>query len=80
VRLGCVTYVPEASCHAAPRYDSQLPPCATSSNNIRRLKLGARRFKCTTIPTLRKDHGVVGTICHGMANFSHPQTLARGIG
>jgi len=27
------------------------------------LKIGARRFKCTTIPILRKDYGVVGAIC-----------------
>jgi predicted transcriptional regulator YheO len=27
------------------------------------LKLGARRFKCTTIPIVRKDYGIVGAIC-----------------
>ena len=27
------------------------------------LKIGARRFKCTTIPILRKDFGIVGAIC-----------------
>lgn len=27
------------------------------------LNLGARRFKCTTIPILRKEYGVVGAIC-----------------
>ena len=27
------------------------------------LQIGARRFKCTTIPILRKDYGVVGAIC-----------------
>src|SRR5205809_3435473 len=27
------------------------------------LKLGARRFKCTTIPIVRKEYGVVGAIC-----------------
>jgi predicted transcriptional regulator YheO len=27
------------------------------------LDIGTRRFKCTTIPILRKDHGVVGAIC-----------------
>ena len=27
------------------------------------LKIGARRFKCTTIPILRRDYGVVGAIC-----------------
>jgi len=27
------------------------------------LQIGARRFKCTTIPLLRKDYGVVGALC-----------------
>jgi len=27
------------------------------------LAIGARRFKCTTIPILRKDFGIVGAIC-----------------
>ncbi len=27
------------------------------------LNLGARKFKCTTIPILRKDYGVVGAVC-----------------
>jgi predicted transcriptional regulator YheO len=27
------------------------------------LTIGARRFKCTTIPILRKDFGIVGAIC-----------------
>ncbi len=27
------------------------------------LRIGARRFKCTTIPILRKDYGVVGALC-----------------
>lgn len=27
------------------------------------LCIGARRFKCTTIPILRKDYGVVGALC-----------------
>ena len=27
------------------------------------LRIGARRFKCTTIPILRKDFGIVGAIC-----------------
>ncbi|MBA3882809.1 MAG: PAS domain-containing protein [Chthoniobacterales bacterium] len=27
------------------------------------LKIGARRFKCTTIPIIRKEYGVVGAIC-----------------
>jgi predicted transcriptional regulator YheO len=28
-----------------------------------KLNIGARRFKCTTIPILRKDFGIVGAIC-----------------
>jgi predicted transcriptional regulator YheO len=27
------------------------------------LNIGARRFKCTTIPIMRKDYGVVGAVC-----------------
>jgi predicted transcriptional regulator YheO len=27
------------------------------------LNIGSRRFKCTTIPILRKDYGVVGALC-----------------
>ncbi|MGH8092170.1 MAG: PAS domain-containing protein [Chthoniobacterales bacterium] len=27
------------------------------------LQLGARKFKCTTVPILRKEYGVVGAIC-----------------
>src|SRR5207302_1717545 len=27
------------------------------------LNIGARKFKCTTIPIIRKDYGVVGAIC-----------------
>ncbi|MFN2507854.1 MAG: PAS domain-containing protein [Chthoniobacterales bacterium] len=27
------------------------------------LNIGARRFKCTTIPIIRKEFGVVGAIC-----------------
>ncbi len=27
------------------------------------LNLGSRRFKCTTIPIIRKEYGVVGAIC-----------------
>jgi predicted transcriptional regulator YheO len=27
------------------------------------LNIGSRRFKCTTVPILRKDYGVVGAIC-----------------
>ena len=27
------------------------------------LKIGARRFKCTTIPVIRPEYGVVGAVC-----------------
>jgi predicted transcriptional regulator YheO len=27
------------------------------------LNIGARRFKCTTIPIIRKEYGVVGALC-----------------
>src|SRR4051794_39099627 len=27
------------------------------------LNIGARRFKCTTIPIMRKEYGVVGAVC-----------------
>lgn len=27
------------------------------------LNIGSRRFKCTTIPIIRKDYGVVGAVC-----------------
>jgi predicted transcriptional regulator YheO len=27
------------------------------------LNIGARKFKCTTMPIIRKEHGVVGAIC-----------------
>ena len=27
------------------------------------LNIGARKFKCTTIPILRKEFGIVGAIC-----------------
>jgi len=27
------------------------------------LNIGSRRFKCTTIPIVRKDYGVVGALC-----------------
>jgi predicted transcriptional regulator YheO len=34
------------------------------------LSLGARRFKCTTIPIVRKEYGVVGAICMNIdANY-----------
>src|SRR2546423_224444 len=34
------------------------------------LNIGARRFKCTTIPILRKDFGIVGAICMNIdANY-----------
>lgn len=27
------------------------------------LNIGSRRFKCTTVPIIRKEYGVVGAIC-----------------
>ena len=35
------------------------------------LNIGSRRFKCTTIPVIRKEFGVVGAICINIdANYS----------
>ena len=40
------------------------------------LNIGARRFKCTTIPILRKDFGVVGAICINIdANYLTEEVL-----
>src|SRR2546421_7993517 len=40
------------------------------------LKIGARRFKCTTIPILRKEFGVVGPLCiHIDANYITEEVL-----
>src|SRR5438132_8355833 len=41
------------------------------------LKIGARRFKCTTIPIIRKEYGVVGAICINVdANYLIEEVLA----
>jgi predicted transcriptional regulator YheO len=40
------------------------------------LNIGARRFKCTTIPILRKDYGVVGAVCINIdINFIRDEVL-----
>lgn len=41
------------------------------------LKIGARRFKCTTIPIVRKEYGVVGALCINIdANYLTEEVLA----
>jgi predicted transcriptional regulator YheO len=41
------------------------------------LNLGARRFKCTTIPIVRKEYGVVGAFCMNIdINFIRDDVLA----
>ena len=41
------------------------------------LNIGARRFKCTTIPIIRKDYGVVGAICVNVdANYLTEEVLS----
>lgn len=43
------------------------------------LNIGARRFKCTTIPIIRKDYGVVGAICINIdANYVTEEVLRDG--
>ena len=40
------------------------------------LKIGARRFKCTTIPIVRKEYGVVGAVCINIdANYLTEEVL-----
>ncbi|HXQ63780.1 MAG TPA: PAS domain-containing protein [Steroidobacteraceae bacterium] len=40
------------------------------------LNLGARRFKCTTIPIIRKEYGVVGAICMNIdVNYIRDEVL-----
>jgi len=40
------------------------------------LNLGARKFKCTTIPIIRKEYGVVGAICVNVdANYLTEEVL-----
>ena len=42
-----------------------------------RLDIGARRFKCTTIPILRDPHGIVGAICMNIdTNYIRDHVLA----
>ena len=42
------------------------------------LNIGARRFKCTTIPIIRKEFGVVGAICINIdANYLTEEVLKR---
>ena len=42
------------------------------------LNIGARRFKCTTIPIIRKEFGVVGAICINIdANYLTEEVLQR---
>jgi predicted transcriptional regulator YheO len=41
------------------------------------LAIGARRFKCTTIPILREPHGIVGAICVNIdVNYIRDHVLA----
>lgn len=41
------------------------------------LNLGARKFKCTTIPIIRKEYGVVGAICVNVdANYLTEEVLS----
>jgi hypothetical protein len=41
------------------------------------LEIGARRFKCTTIPILREPHGLVGAICMNIdVNYVRDHVLA----
>ena len=40
------------------------------------LNIGARRFKCTTIPVIRKEFGIVGAICINIdANYITEEVL-----
>ena len=41
------------------------------------LEIGARRFKCTTVPILREPHGIVGAICMNIdVNYIRDHVLA----
>ncbi len=41
------------------------------------LAIGARRFKCTTVPILREPYGIVGAICMNIdVNYVHDHVLA----
>ena len=40
------------------------------------LNIGARKFKCTTIPIIRKDYGVVGAVCINVdANYMSDEVM-----
>ena len=42
-----------------------------------RTRIGARRFKCTTVPILREPHGIVGAICMNIdVNYIRDHVLA----
>jgi len=42
------------------------------------LNIGARKFKCTTIPILRKEFGIVGAICINIdANYLTEEVMQR---
>ncbi|MFN2623779.1 MAG: PAS domain-containing protein [Chthoniobacterales bacterium] len=42
------------------------------------LNIGARKFKCTTIPIIRKEYGVVGAICINVdANYLTEEVLSN---
>jgi hypothetical protein len=47
---------------AARRRLFRRPP-ARAPTAAGQLNIGARRFKCTSIPIVRRDYGVVGAIC-----------------
>jgi predicted transcriptional regulator YheO len=41
------------------------------------LNIGARRFKCTTVPIVRRDYGVVGAVCINIdINYVRDDVLA----
>lgn len=41
------------------------------------LEIGARRFKCTTVPILREPHGIVGAVCMNIdVNYVRDHVLA----
>jgi YheO-like PAS domain len=43
-----------------------------------RLDIGARRFKCTTIPIVREPHGIVGAVCINIdTNYIRDHVLSR---
>jgi predicted transcriptional regulator YheO len=44
------------------------------------LNIGSRRFKCTTVPIVRKDFGVVGAVCINIdVNYVHDEVLASAV-